>query len=258
MKPEDLITYGLIIVAVGFGLRLISWSAITIIDYLNNPIVVIAGDAVVTKTTVVFNSADFNSVMLKPFLHQVDYIGEGLLYVGIATILFILILTVSDKTKLDFSGQLTEEPELLLNGIPITRLENVRSNLAWPLSRVLLNRVDDSIYIATHGRGNAESKYAEALRYMKGYFPKELMQDGTDSWVTVYLKICLRFIAHNQPDNNPVEMVGLDAKRFVSNTIAEYISKRDPILIRDLAIHAGSSLTEFVVWLTSSGAGTPL
>jgi hypothetical protein len=258
MKPEDLITYGLIIGAIGFGLRIISWSAITIIDYLNNPIVVKTGDAVVTETIVVLNSVDFNGVMLKPFLHQIDYIGGCLFYTGIATVLFILILTVSDKTQLNFSEKLTagsDSSDIVINGITITRLENVRQICTLHRSTAQINRykkrLDDAMDIAEHARGSAESKYSEAFLYMKGYFP-------TDPWVTIYLKVCMRLVSRKQTEIGDVEMFGRDTQQFVSDTVVDYINKRDPVLAQDLAIHIGSALMEFAVWLTSSGTGTPL
>ncbi len=180
--------------------------------------------------------------MLKPFLHQIDYIGGCLFYTGIATVLFILILTVSDKTKLDFSEKLaagSDAAEIVVNnGITLTSLSNCESGFKR-LNKVQKNHYTDACDIAGGLIGNSESRYSEALTYMKGYFP-------TESVSPMYFKSILRFISRRQAHTN-LDTYGIDSQKFVSETISEYISKRDPALATDLAIHAGNALMEFAV-----------
>ena len=257
MKPEDLITYGLIIGAVGFGLRLISWSVIGIIDYLQHPIVVKAGNSVVTETVAVFNSADFNSVMLKPFLYQIDYIGACLFYGSLLTISGVLIFAIATKTKLDFTEKLVEGQdvsEILLNGNIITPLHNC----VFPIYDRKLSRVEikdwwDAAHIIRDSIGNSESRYSEALMYMRDYFP-------TNPVTATYLKCKLRLMSRNYEDyvKSRPQNFSMDSEKFVYNTIMEYISRQDPTLTRELIVHAGSALMEFAVWLTSSGTIPPL
>jgi hypothetical protein len=253
MKPEDLITYGLFIGAVGFGLRLISWSIIGIIDYMQHPFIVKAGDTVVTETVAVFNSADFNSVMLKPFLHQIDYIGACLFYGSLLTISGVLIFAISTKTKLNFTEKFVEGqdiPDSLFNGSIITHPDNiVFPTFSRYLSTVQTKGFFDAVNIAKHGLGDANQRYSDALIYMKNYFP---INDAT----TVYLKCKLRLMSYNDEDcmKYGPEKIGIEAQRFVYDTIVDYIRKQDPTITDDLIVHASNALMEFTVWLTSSGA----
>jgi hypothetical protein len=125
--------------------------------------------------------------MLKPFLHQIDYIGTCLFYGSFLVIGGVLIFAIATKTKLDFTEKLVEGQDVS-EIFTTTRLDNVRSNFTWPLNQVQLKRFENAADIAQHGIGDAESRYSEALMYMRDYFP-------TSPTTTTYLKCKLRFMS---------------------------------------------------------------